>query len=504
MAFIVGLCLWAGAHNAMAQPGFIKHFDAEQQGRGATGKAIREVPDGYLFFCDQITDDGSGQTHIHMRRLDAAGEQISVEDLFSENPRQSNYGFMDPVCRMASGYFAVPVIDNTNGYDRGIFIYVFDQQGDTVLTYHPLQCHTPDSVVITTDALLETSTGEFLLVGSVDSLANALDTHAMLVRMSSTAEVLSVREYGLPGQLFHANAVAEYEDGAVIFGYRGGVGIDDENFLIRVDAEGDEMWRRYCGYDRSGSYGAVEITSDGEIITWCGYKEPDWPMYYWEVLLTKWDADGGIIWQYHTHYNYTTTPADMELLDDGSIIATAMIDDKGALCKFNAAGDSLWTRIYRAFPTNNSHFFWDVEPTSDGGFIACGDAVQTIGDPTPGLYTLWIVKTDSLGCVVPGCATVGVEEYVVDLTEQLQLAPNPASDHVQVTLPLPPKAVIDGGVQVVVQDALGREVLRQPVPNATHEIRYTLDVSDLPAGSYYLHLRDKTKWLAGGKVIVER
>jgi hypothetical protein len=58
-------------------------------------------------------------------------------------------------------------------------------------------------------------------------------------------------------------------------------------------------------------------------------------------------------------------------------------------------------------------------------------------------------------------------------------------------------------VQAVVLDAQGREVLRQRVGTNTTELRGQVDVAGLPAGLYYLHLRDASKWLAGGKVVRE-
>jgi hypothetical protein len=54
-----------------------------------------------------------------------------------------------------------------------------------------------------------------------------------------------------------------------------------------------------------------------------------------------------------------------------------------------------------------------------------------------------------------------------------------------------------------VLDAQGREVLRQRVGTNTTELRGQVDVAGLPAGLYFLHLRDEVRWLAGSKVVVE-
>jgi len=72
-----------------------------------------------------------------------------------------------------------------------------------------------------------------------------------------------------------------------------------------------------------------------------------------------------------------------------------------------------------------------------------------------------------------------------------------------VSLALPEGYRLEGAVQALLLDTQGKEVLHAQVPTNTTELRGQLDVSGLPSGLYYLHLRDTAKWLAGGKVVVE-
>ena len=49
--------------------------------------------------------------------------------------------------------------------------------------------------------------------------------------------------------------------------------------------------------------------------------------------------------------------------------------------------------------------FFDVLPTADNGCIAAGVAYNPVNAPYPPGHSqdTWVVKVDSMGCVVPGC-----------------------------------------------------------------------------------------------------
>ncbi len=249
--------------------------------------------------------------------------------------------------------------------------------------------------------------------------------------------------------------------------------------------------------------GAVRVASDGGIITFSIYAATDWPWDWTQQHLTKWDAEGDVIWETRSHYGYAVTAYDLEILPDQRVVTCSRYASWAALSYYSAEGDSRWTRLFHVFENSFSQLPYDVEPTTDGGFVLTGGASQQTGDPTPGMETIFIIKTDSLGCVVPGCQNVGVQEYVMDLQEQLKVSPNPASDVVNVALELPEGGEVQGQAQVQVLDMSGRLVLQQEVQQNLNHLRASLDVSALPAGTYYLHLRDAKRWLAGNKVIVE-
>jgi hypothetical protein len=275
---------------------------------------------------------------------------------------------------------------------------------------------------------------------------------------------------------------------------------------MRTDANGNLLWTRYYG-GSAGQNGAVRVTADGGIVTWSNYREPSWPSEYSQVMLTKWNANGQVIWQRKSHYGYYSGARDLEVLPDGSFVGTAFGaegDRGGMLCKFNANGDSLWTRGHNV--ASGPHYLNDVTLTSDGGFVCTGEANRMMPQDAPNFQqsqTIYVVKTDSLGCVVPGCSTVGVQEYALDLNEYLRISPNPVAvgEPLQMRFEPPLGTVFKGPLRAVVQDALGRQLQEQSLPAGT--VVHRLAIAGYTPGLYYVHLTDGSRWLAGGKVVVE-
>jgi len=76
----------------------------------------------------------------------------------------------------------------------------------------------------------------------------------------------------------------------------------------------------------------------------------------------------------------------------------------------------------------------------------------------------------------------------------LVVYPNPAEASCTIQWSIPEKAAI-----LELMDVLGRTVRLYQVRGTTVQ----LELDDVPPGTYYLHLRDAKRWLAGGKVVVQ-
>ncbi|MBK6408809.1 MAG: hypothetical protein IPF78_03755 [Flavobacteriales bacterium] len=204
------------------------------------------------------------------------------------------------------------------------------------------------------------------------------------------------------------------------------------------------------------------------------------------------------------HYS-TTLFAAKQFSNSDIILAGVSYSEgpqQGLLIRTTSDGDSLWMRNYFYYDADveeGQGRFFDVLPTADNGCIAAGVAYNPVNAPYPPGHSqdTWVVKVDSMGCVVPGCDGItGITEQVTNLTSALHLYPNPVHGLLHVGIELPPKLTTSGPLTLTVTSLSGRVVLQEQVPSSAPD-EVELDVGHFAAGTYALHLSDAHTWLAG-------
>ncbi len=159
----------------------------------------------------------------------------------------------------------------------------------------------------------------------------------------------------------------------------------------------DTLWARsYVGpLGKAWGQSGQQTTDGGYIIA--GYTYYD--MSTTDVYLIKTDALGYVIWS----KTYGTPGPNNEewlmsicQLSDGGYIAVGCIIsyDVGHwdiwLMRFDANGDTIWTKTYGGV---HREYGYSVQPTSDGGYIIAG-STNSYG---AGDYDVYLIKTDSIG-----------------------------------------------------------------------------------------------------------
>jgi hypothetical protein len=257
--------------------------------------------------------------------------------------------------------------------------------------------------------------------------------------------------------------------------------------------------------------GAIVTTSD-EYLTLLGcydtvfYEE----QYKYVFFLSRITNDGQFLWQHfipsptvYSYFNFIET-SNKDLVSVG-FFRKDRIDTVNAIramiISVDSSGSRNWYREYFA-PANydyNSELY-DVIQTRDGGFLACGKNVRINGQARA-----WLLKLDSLGCLIPGCDTLGQVmgegAVLLSLDDNLQVYPNPAGDRVHLLWRVEARQAAErSSYRLLTME--GREVLVGEVPQSAG--RALLEVGALPPGTYVVELRHGIERLARQRLLISR
>ena len=156
---------------------------------------------------------------------------------------------------------------------------------------------------------------------------------------------------------------------------------------------------------------------------------------------------------------------------------------EGWAVKISPSGNVIWNRHYLTLTCKGDHIFSDVLEQEEGSLVMCGVAY----DETPGTpaTNAWLVRTDSFGCLVPGCQTVGIAPSP-HIADHIKIYPNPAQSELYLYFHTDKQPT---GTSFRISDMQGQEMIAEtPLLNSTTHI---LRVGDWAKGLYFVEIRDK-------------
>ena len=200
--------------------------------------------------------------------------------------------------------------------------------------------------------------------------------------------------------------------------------------LIKTDSMGQEEWRVYPGDEENfwiQSGGILEL-DDGILLSYTDvkYYDSDGEWHFNDentIHLEKYSLDGELLWEHNFYesipnnenspYQYLYEIFQIQELQDGNVLISGTDGFDGLLLKISDDGDVIWKRSHAIYDENNNPtiaqftHFYNVTPTSDGGFMVAGQYDSTPSDVFPGgIQTAIALKVDEYGCLEPGCQLV--------------------------------------------------------------------------------------------------
>lgn len=268
------------------------------------------------------------------------------------------------------------------------FLVTFSQSPDTLWTktYGGAEWEIGFSVQQTND-------GGYIIAGQTNSFG-AGGNDVYLIKTDSEGDTIWTRVYGSPGNEIAYSVQQTLDGGFIIAGRTTPSGTNNPDvYLVKTDANGDTLWTRTEGGDDDDEAYAVIQTDDGYYIavgTTRSYGQG-----YADVFLVEYSPNADTVWDDAFGGNANDYGYALQETENGYIMA-ASTGSFGAgnfdawLVRIDWEYEILW---HKTFGGLNGDHAYDVQLTSDGGFIGAG-STSSFG---PGDNSYFLFKASSDG-----------------------------------------------------------------------------------------------------------
>lgn len=279
-----------------------------------------------------------------------------------------------------------------------------------------------------------------------------------------------------------------------------------------LDSSGVVLSTTYTDNNRLLTFGHAKALDNGEILI-AGTERFTSGLGAADVELRgyicKYDTTGQLLWEYSLDKDYDYFSGRFIVLDDGSCIASGIRGDTipnhlvygqidsvkshGFLLKLAPDGTKIWERKFTALDSlsiTNRYLFATVQ-MENGDFVIVG-RTRYHYNFTHGTVG-WIIRTDSFGCIVPGCQLLNdTENQTFDDINQLTVFPNPTSDLITFRFEKP---LNNGSIRIF--NSLGQALKMQEVINNQEQI----NCSNWQNGMYFYGIYDNNRLVKTGQFL---
>ncbi len=474
-----------------------------------------EIENGYIIY-----GATGGEYGLHTKaliKIDYSGNNQGIK-LYGDDINAYDAGYPGALCRYTNNIFfgtgSVRSYTSNWVHDRGVLIK-FNEEFDTLWMKEYGERVLPIDTSFLFRNLTMANDGNIALTGSWGVYSTGIsNAHAYLIKTDTSGNKLWEHVYtNLPGDV-QGYSVISTTDGGYAIGAFQYYHVPPPNetgdpIIIKTDSLGNFEWVRNLGGELMDTHAMVANSADGNILVISAYSDSvsggdEWAK---KIHLVKLTNDNQVI--FDRMYNrkiYMLFTHTVHCNPDGSIIcsgSTGTINSDypftvGWLFKTDNNGDSLWYREYRKVGRPNSfssNVLYNVIPTTDNGYIACGYVYPVL--PDTGTQDVWVVKVDSMGCESPTYCWVGVKELpVAPKIGELIIFPNPAEEIFTVQF-----QKVNDNCLIQFVDITGRKV--EEVSTAPFSSTEVVNCSHWPPGIYFGQLISDGKVVAKGKVVVK-
>lgn len=342
-----------------------------------------------------------------------------------------------------------------------------------------------------------------LIILGVDETVN----HTLLTKTSSEGELIWNKTVGSVGEnssdLFNVENDSFYLINRNLF-------CSPEGYYIRqLDSAGNIISVDYFDEECLGAGFQSKIGGFYGI----GVSYPDYPFNSYVYRLTD---SGVFIWKYSTSWDIDTIfdnelyTIPIEEFENGDLLITGYYATNpygyysGYIAKVDINGNPIWERQYYSNSGYDNRLN-DIELTEDGGILVLGGARNENFDED---QNFWVLKLDSIGCVIPGCDTLadGIFELPFDKTGMV-IFPNPFVDEAIIQFTIHGNNDVKN-LKLEITDLLGKVVKSSEI--STESALYTGNKINIPfqrnnisKGVYLCTIYSNNIYLKSMKMIIK-
>ena len=240
----------------------------------------------------------------------------------------------------------------------------------------------------------QTPDGGYIIAGWTESFGAGL-VDFYLIKTDSNGDTLWTREYGGAGSDYASSFDTTSDGGYIIGGYTNsfGAGVNDL-YLVKTDADGDTLWTRVYGGPNQDECRAVRQMADGGYIA--AGATSSFGSGGYDVYVVRTDASGDSLWSRAIGGGSADRAYSLDLTPDGGCVVAGYTGSFAAgvsdvyLIRFNANGDTLWTRTYGGLGHEAAY---SVRRLFCGGYVIAGFTDSCCA----GGYDVYVIRTDSAG-----------------------------------------------------------------------------------------------------------
>lgn len=352
-----------------------------------------------------LTDNVGAYEGIHLKisldgeiqqehRYGLSQHNYNTRALIKSNYSESSY---------TAGYYCDFSIESLGYCD--FYLSKLDGNMDTVYTNVISRPDTGDVLL----NLVETKPNRLMLIGWTYNDTTNANADILLITLDTLGNEVNRVVYGGGGTDYIHSGIVINEVGEVIMtGYTKSFGgsANGRTWTIKTDSIGNVLWQKvYSGDANNGTGIGICRSSDGNLVISGGNNGSGNGS---DGMLLKIDTEGNEIWTKRYQVPNGQGLWGVVGLDDGTIVSCGVTDDgndqAGWLIKTDENGDTLWTRTYD--PSDATDYLRNMLVMPNGDIVMVGFGRGENSTTQDG----WILRVDSMGCVVENCFLTSVNE----------------------------------------------------------------------------------------------